>query len=308
LIRRKWAVPDNPGGRHAPSFLTDPDRYDAWYDSHKGRVLLASEVACLRPLLLRFSKPYLEVGVGTGRFAEALAIGYGVDPSPPVLEKARQRDIKVVLGMGEALPFKNARFGAVLMAFALCFVKDPPTVMREIHRVLVAGGGLILGLLLKGTPWADLYEERGRAGDPLFRTAHFHSRGEVETLLKESRFQIAGYRSTLFQPPGREAYHFEESIDDYVPGAGFVAVAAVKDGKSLSLSGPRAGQEEKPGGPEAPGPVPRLLRQVRVREGVESPDPGQGAGARGSALAPAKGCPIDRGLLACGTRKWCGTI
>jgi SAM-dependent methyltransferase len=220
------------GRGRAPSLLSDADRYDAWYDSPKGCVLLASEVACLRPLLLQFSKPYLEVGVGTGRFAQALEIGYGLDPSPPALEKARQRDIRVVLGVSEALPFKNASFGAVLMAFTLCFVKDPSTVMRQIHRVLVTGGGLILGLLLKGTPWADIYEQRGKEGDPLFRTAHFHSRGEVEALLKGSGFRIAAYRSTLFQPPGQDAYRLEESIDDYVRGAGFVAIAAVKESKS----------------------------------------------------------------------------
>jgi SAM-dependent methyltransferase len=223
---------DMMGGGRAPSILTDADRYDAWYGSPKGRVLLASEVACLRLLLLQFSKPHLEVGVGTGRFAQALGIGYGVDPSPPALAKARQRGIRVVLGVSEALPFKNARFGAALMAFTLCFVKDPPTVMRQIHRVLVTGGGLILGLLLKGTPWADVYEQRGREGDPLFRTAHFHSRGEVEALLKGGGFRIAAYRSTLFQPPGQEIYRFEESIDDYIHGAGFVAIAAVKDSKS----------------------------------------------------------------------------
>src|SRR3972149_5335474 len=45
------------------------ERYDAWYDSPKGRALLGTEVACLRPLLSQFPQPYLEVGVGTGRFA-----------------------------------------------------------------------------------------------------------------------------------------------------------------------------------------------------------------------------------------------
>ena len=238
---------------------TDADRYDAWYDSPKGRVLLASEVACLRFLLLRFSKPYLEVGVGTGRFAQALGIGYGADPSPPALKKARQRGIEVALGVGEALPFKNTSFGAVLVAFTLCFVKDPPTVMREIHRVLVAGGGLILGLLLKGTPWADRYEERGRAGDPLYRTAHFHSHGEVEAMLKERRFRITGYGSTLFQPPGREVYELEESIDGYVPGAGFVAIAAVKDGKPQGGGGP--GLHSGPGTETRPAALRRYVSQ-----------------------------------------------
>lgn len=207
---------------------TCADRYDAWYDTPKGRVLLALEVACLKPLLQRFPRPYLEVGVGTGRFAQTLGIGYGVDPSPRAVEKALQRGVKALLGVGEALPFRDATFGSVLMAFTLCFVGDPSTVMREIHRALFPGGGLVLGLLLKGTPWADLYEQRGREGDPLFSTAHFYRREEVEALLKESGFCVTHLCSTLFQPPGLKVYREEEPVDGYAPGAGFVAIAAVK--------------------------------------------------------------------------------
>ena len=206
------------------------DRYDTWYDTAKGRILLAVELACLKPLLQRFPRPYLEVGVGTGRFAQALGIGYGIDPSARALDKALQRGVKALLGVGEALPFRDATFGAVLMAFTLCFVKDPGAVMREIRRVLFPGGGLVLGLLLKGTPWADFYEQRGREGDPLFSAAHFYCREEVEALLKESGLCVTGFRSTLFQPPGLKVYREEAPVDGYAPGAGFVAIAAVKAG------------------------------------------------------------------------------
>lgn len=202
------------------------ERYDTWYDSPKGRVLLATEVACLRPLLHRFPRPYLEVGVGTGRFAEALGIEHGLDPSPQALEKAQRRGVRVVLGRGEDIPFQEARFGGVLMAFTLCFVREPHKVMREIWRVLAPGGGLLLGLLLKGTPWADFYARRGSAGHPLYSTAHFYSKEEVEALLRKNSFRITGYRSTLFQKPRLEAYREEPPTDTYVPGAGSVAIAA----------------------------------------------------------------------------------
>ncbi len=206
------------------------NRYDAWHDTAKGRILLAVELACLKPLLRRFPRPYLEVGVGTGRFAQALGIGYGIDPSSRALDKALQRGVKPLLGVGEALPFRDATFGAVLMAFTLCFVENPGAVMQEIRRVLFPGGALVLGLLLKGTPWADFYEQRGREGDPLFRAAHFYHREEVEALLKESGFIISSFRSTLFQLPGLKVYREEEPVDGYASGAGFVAIAAVKAG------------------------------------------------------------------------------
>lgn len=204
------------------------DRYDAWYDSSVGKILFSAELACLRPLLEQFARPYLEVGVGTGRFAEALGIEYGLDPSPRALEKARVRGVKVTLGIGEELPFPDARFGGVLLVFTLCFVEDPNKVIQEIRRVLTPGGGLVLGVLLKDTPWADSYARRGAEGHPLYSTARFYSREEVEDLLKQSDFRITAYRSTLFQKPGLEVYKEESPVDGLVPGAGFVGIAAVK--------------------------------------------------------------------------------
>jgi SAM-dependent methyltransferase len=204
------------------------DRYDAWYNSPKGRALLATEVACLRPLVELFPRPYLEVGVGTGRLAEALGIEWGIDPSTRALEKARRRGVNAVLGTGEHLPLEDARFGGVLVAFTLCFVRNPYKVMAEVRRVLVPNGGLVLGLLLKGTPWADFYARRGAEGHPLYSTAHFYSRERVETLLKQNGFRTTAYRSTLFQEPGLEVYEEEQPVDGYVPGAGFVGITAVK--------------------------------------------------------------------------------
>ncbi|MFO7650004.1 MAG: hypothetical protein R6X13_01500, partial [bacterium] len=54
-------------------------QYDAWYDG-KGKAAFATELAALRPLLARLPRPWLEVGVGTGRFAQALGIPLGIDP------------------------------------------------------------------------------------------------------------------------------------------------------------------------------------------------------------------------------------
>ncbi len=214
---------------HEEQALDDyTDRYDAWYNSPKGRALLATEVACLRPLVESFPRPYLEVGVGTGRFAEALSIEHGLDPSPQALEKARRRRVRVVLGRGEDIPFQEAHFGGVLMAFTLCFVREPDKVMQEIWRVLVPGGGLVVGLLLKGTPWTDFYTRRGAEGHPWYSTAHFYSRERVKALLKQNGFHITAYHSTLFQEPGLEVYEEEQPVDSYVPGAGFVGIAAVK--------------------------------------------------------------------------------
>lgn len=140
----------NPVSEKNQAFNTYADSYDAWYDSPKGKLLLSTELACLRPLVEAFPRPRLEVGVGSGRFDSALGVGYGLDPSPMALQKASQREITVVRGRGEDIPFKAGSFGGVLVAFTICFVAEPDRVFREIQRVLVPGGGVVLGVLLKG--------------------------------------------------------------------------------------------------------------------------------------------------------------
>lgn len=215
--------------RRAPQIWDDyAERHDAWYERPPGKVLFALEAACLQPLLHAFPQPYLEVGVGTGRFAQALDVAWGLDPSYRALKQARHRGIKAVLGVGEALPFKDATFGGMLLASTLCFVQDPDRVLQEVRRVVVPGGGVVLGLLLKSTPWADWYAQRGAMGHPLYRTAHFYEKEEVESFLERAGFHITGCRSTLFHGPQQNVYQEERVVPDFVPGAGFVAIAAVK--------------------------------------------------------------------------------
>ena len=74
-------------------FDAHADKYDAWYDSEAGSAIFAMEVDCLKPLLHKYNKPYLEIGVGSGRFAQVLGIGYGVDPSVVPLHMAESRGI-----------------------------------------------------------------------------------------------------------------------------------------------------------------------------------------------------------------------
>jgi len=54
------------------AFDTYAGEYDAWYETPAGRTIFAMEVDCLRPFLVKHDGPYLELGVGSGRFAQAL--------------------------------------------------------------------------------------------------------------------------------------------------------------------------------------------------------------------------------------------
>ncbi len=200
-------------------------RYDAWYDSPRGRALFEVEVDCLRPLLDVTGQPRLEVGVGSGRFAEALSIGFGLDPAWTPLELATCRSVNVVGGLGERLPFADDQFAAVVAVVTLCFADDPRAVLDEARRVLRRDGRLVLGVVPAESAWGRDYAELGRSGHPFYRGARFSSLREHLDLLEGSGWHVLGVRSALVRGPGdpdvdRTVY------DRVVDGAGFVAIAA----------------------------------------------------------------------------------
>ncbi len=209
----------------AAPFETLTDRYDAWYDAPVGRLLFDLEVAALGPLLHSTGHPRLEVGVGTGRFAAALDVEFGVDVAFSPLEYAGRRGLRVVCGSGEQLPFAQQAFCAVVLVATLCFVEDPTIVLRELRRVLRPGGRLILAVVPRNSTWGQRYGTMGRAGNPFYRDARFYTVDELVGLLSDEGFTVIGRRSTLFQPPSEEPY-FEAARDGASEDAGFVALAA----------------------------------------------------------------------------------
>ncbi len=204
------------------------DRYDAWYDTEAGKVIFEMEVDCIKPFLLGYGSPYLEIGIGSGRFAQALGIEYGVEPAPVLAQMAKARGVKVTEAAGEELPFLDEMFGGILVAFTLCFLDDPKKALEEAWRVLQPDGGLVLGLIIRDSPWGKLYTRKGREGHPIYSKARFFSKDEVESLLQMCKFRVCDYHSTLFQAPGRRLYQHESSISGYFQSAGFIAIRCSK--------------------------------------------------------------------------------
>jgi ubiquinone/menaquinone biosynthesis C-methylase UbiE len=70
----------------------------------------------------------------------------GLDPSPELLAmsraaaQARGMTADIQAGVGEAMPFDDARFDTVVTTFTLCSVADQAAVLAEIRRVLKPGG------------------------------------------------------------------------------------------------------------------------------------------------------------------------
>jgi len=201
-------------------------KYDAWYDT-KGKLAFEIELAALKPLLAYLPKPWLEVGVGSGRFAEQLGIETGVDPSEKLLEFARRRGIKVFCASGESLPFEDGSFGTVFLLTTWEFLGEPLAVLKEIYRVLKPEGRLVNGYLDRNGKWGRSYLEKAHQGHQLFRHARFDDYNTVAGLTRQAGFEILRTVSTLFQGPG-ETVVIEEPQEGYVPGASFVVIVAWK--------------------------------------------------------------------------------
>lgn len=211
----------------AEAFSLHAEDYDRWFDDPNGRILFELEVKAIRILMRDLIPPFLEIGVGSGRFAEALGIRYGVDPADALLEMARKRGINAEKASGEKLPFSNRIFGGVFILFTLCFVKDPTLVLSEAKRVLRNDGGLILGIINRESPWGELYARKKAEGHPIYRHARFFIIDEVSSMLEKSAMRVEAYSSTLRQPPSETPYK-EPVHDELVEGAGFLCILARK--------------------------------------------------------------------------------
>ena len=211
--------------------------YDAWFE-REGKIIFAVEVRAFQEALPSLPKPWLEVGVGSGRFAQALGIETGVDPSIKLLEMARRRGITVFRGRGEQELFDEESFGTVFLIVTLCFVGSPLAVLKEAYRILVPAGKIVLGLVLKESPWGKFYEQKKKQGHRFYRYATFYKCDEVIRLLVQAGFSTEEVISTLFQEPGK-VDHMETPREGYSPRAGFTVVVAGKhsaDSEKIQLA------------------------------------------------------------------------
>ncbi|NMB79841.1 MAG: class I SAM-dependent methyltransferase [Methanomicrobiales archaeon] len=158
--------------------------YDRWFDEHP--VTWESQIHMLRSAVPGAGR-ILEVGVGSGRFAGPLGIGWGIDPSREQIRLAQERGVVVVLGEGEHLPYRPGSFDCVLMMTVICFVEDPQSLFREAFRVLAPKGCLVVGFLEREGEIAVQYREEKTKGRFL-RYAKFPSVVEVTDHFERSGF------------------------------------------------------------------------------------------------------------------------
>ena len=167
----------------------------------------------------------LEVGVGSGKFAQPFAVKVGVEPSPAMRRLARSRGIEVHDGTGENLPFADERFDFVLMVTTICFLDDAFRAFQEVWRVLKDAGVFVVGFVDKDSPLGRVYQKR-KDENPFYREATFFSTRQVLSLLRRARFGHPEVIQTVFGELGDIG-----AVQDFKKGygeGGFVAIRACK--------------------------------------------------------------------------------
>ena len=95
----------------------------------------------------------LEIGVGTGKSFPYYPVGMtitAIDLSPRMLEQARTHAAHSQIAVDlreadvQALPFADASFDTAIASCVFCSVPDAVLGLRELRRVLVPGGQLLL--------------------------------------------------------------------------------------------------------------------------------------------------------------------
>jgi len=172
------------------------EQYEKWYEGYPE--VYQSELAAIKEQLQKLPENIrgIEIGLGTGRFAQPLGIKEGIEPSEAMAEKAIKRGIEIIKGVAEKLPYGDLQFDFVLFV-TICHLDNIKDALAEAHRVLKHKGSILIGFLDKEQPIAKQYIEK-RHRSTFFANANFYTVDRIMSLLKETKFKDLEFNQTLF--------------------------------------------------------------------------------------------------------------
>ena len=203
-------------------FETHTQQYEDWFVTN--RFAYRSELLAVKKLLPATGWG-IEIGVGSGLFAQPLGIDWGVEPSVKMRTLAVQRRIRTIGGSAEMLPLKSAQFDFSLMVTTVCFLDDVEQSFRETNRILKPGGSFIIGFIDKNSPLGELYRQYQQQ-NVFYRVATFYSTEEIMSYLKKSNFSNFQFTQTIFH--NLSDIHQVEPVKDGYGQGSFVVIRGEK--------------------------------------------------------------------------------
>lgn len=198
-------------------------KYDEWFT--KNPYAYRSELKLLKQLIPK-NKKGLEIGVGTGQFAAPLSIPEGLDISPKMLARAKQKGIITYLAAAEKLPLPDKTYDYVALITTLCFLKNIPQAFQEIYCVLKPQGKLLIGFVDKDSFLGQHYLQK-KNKSVFYKNAKFYSAQDIQNILKENNFKLLKIKQTLFTLP-KQLFRVEPVKAGHGKG-GFIGILAKKN-------------------------------------------------------------------------------
>ncbi|MDY6794002.1 MAG: methyltransferase domain-containing protein [Actinomycetota bacterium] len=173
--------------------------FDRWSKRYESSFLWRWFFRPLHKRLLEWIQPLqeeriLDVGCGTGALAYLLsnegAESWGADISPGMLELARERAgeaarHRFVEASADALPFDMETFDRVISVISFHHYPDPHESIKEMYRVLVPGGHILICDMCGEGVHSWLVLALGRF---LSIDEEYYSRAEMKGMLEDSGF------------------------------------------------------------------------------------------------------------------------
>ena len=209
----------------APGKAVDASAYERW----TGRWSRLFIPAVLAAAAVGPKCRILDVSTGTGEAARMAlplvgteGIVVGADISPAMLRSARaeldRSSFLPVAADGQALPFRDASFDALVCQLGLQFFPDPARGVREFRRVLRKGGKVAICVISnpdRAPMWGNLADVVSRflpeLREVLFLSFALHDPNRLEAMLVD-----AGFRDVHVERTTR-ADSFESFADYWEP-------------------------------------------------------------------------------------------
>jgi len=197
-------------------------RYEQWFIDNPN--VYKSELLAIKSLLPKRKKS-IEIGVGSGKFAEPLGIMVGIEPSNKMRQLSLKRGIDVIDAIGEFLPIRKEKFELVLMVTTICFLDDIKIAFGEVYNILTSKGSFIIGFIDRNSPIGIKYQFQKKE-NIFYNIANFYSVAEVISYLKIANFTKFEFSQTIFRPLP-EIKDIEPIKPNYGEGS-FVVIKAEK--------------------------------------------------------------------------------